>query len=75
MSLHNTVEQRALQSERNGSVPWSNLQTNRVRRTCGKDAEQAPEKALKLFVSLRSLFQAYRSTTGCIFSVEMNRRT
>lgn len=37
-----SIEERALQSEGNGPVPWSGLQTEFLERTPGKDASAEP---------------------------------
>jgi hypothetical protein len=57
------IEGRALQSEDNGPVLWSSLQTEVVKPRRGKvrAPNQAPKTALKLFVSVPSLLQAHSS--------------
>jgi hypothetical protein len=62
--LVTSIEERALQSEGNRPVPWSSLQTEFPERTPGKNlnAEPRPKTALKLFISVPSLFQAHPST-------------
>jgi len=41
-SLVTSIEERALQSEGNGPVPWSGLQTKFLERTPGKNASAEP---------------------------------
>jgi len=57
------IEGQALQSEGNGPVPWSGLQTELLERTPEKNAsgEPSPRTLLKLFVCVPSLFQAHPS--------------
>ena len=62
-SLVTSIEERALQSEGNGPVPWSGLQTEFLERTPGKDASAEPstKDGAELFVSVPSLLQAHSS--------------
>ena len=62
-ALVSVIEGRALQSEGNGPVPWSVLQTEFVERTPGKNGSDEPstKHALKPFVALPSLLQAHPS--------------
>jgi hypothetical protein len=55
------IQGRALQSEGNGPVPWSGLQTEFVEQAPGKNASTEPSSkhALKPFVSVPSLLQAH----------------
>ena len=62
-SLLRAIEGRPLQSEGNGPLPWSGLQTEFVERTPSENASAEPstKDALKLFVSVPSLFQVHPS--------------
>ena len=70
-SLLTAIKGRPLQSEGNGPLPWSGpstwlrtaLQTKFVERTPRKNASAEPntKDALKLFVSVPSLFQVHPS--------------
>ena len=62
-SLLTVIEGRPLQSEGNGPVPWGGLQAEFVERTARKTASAEPstKDALKLFVSVPSLFQVHPS--------------
>ena len=69
------IEERALQSEGNGPLPWRSLQPTLWSEHLGKmrAPSRAPETALKVFVSVPSLLPARSSIdTLSVFPRSLN---